>query len=92
MAFPVNTYGAPQPVNVAPQNAQIRKSSSIIIIEDESQDSLSASMPVLSVYSHENTPNNSGNDEMPTLVPEESSKDATEKAVELFSGKECQRP
>ncbi|XP_029703776.1 uncharacterized protein isoform X1 [Takifugu rubripes] len=96
MGYPVNTYGAPQPANVAPQNAQMRKSPSLIIIEDESQDSFSGgeSLPVPSVYSHDNTPTKSGEDEIPTLAPEESSKDSTEKAAELLlflSGKGCHR-
>lgn len=97
MGHPVNAYGAPQPVNVVPQTAQTRKSPSLIIIEDESQDSFSGqeSLPVPSVYSHDNTPIKSGDDKIPTLAPEESSKDSTEKAAELllfFSGKGCPKP
>lgn len=97
MGCPVNTFGAPQPVNAVPQNAQTRKTPSLIIIEDESQDSVSGgdSLPVPSVNSHDKTPVKSGDDQIPTLAPEESPKDSTEKAAELllfFSGKECLKP
>lgn len=89
MGFPVNTYRAPQPANVVPQNAQMN-SPLIIIIEDECQDSFvgGASSPVLSVSSQDNAPNNSGDNKIPTLAPEGSSKEATEEAP----GKGCQRP
>lgn len=86
MGCPVNAFGAPQPVNVVPQNTQIPKSPSLIIIEDESQDSFSEreSQPVPSVYSHGNTPTKSDGDKIPALAPQESSKDSTEKAAELL--------
>lgn len=97
MGCPVNTFGAPQPDNVVPQSAEKSKTPSLIIIEDESPDSFSGgeSLPVPSVYSHDNTPVKSGDDKIPLLAPEERSKDSTEKAAELllfFSGKERHRP